>query len=44
MVRVLLDHGADWGARDSAGRCPADYLDRPAADPAQSAKMTEMLK
>ena len=43
-VRVLLDHGADRGARDSASHRPADYLDARADDPAQSAKIVEVLR
>jgi len=38
-LRVLLSHGADRVARDSAGHRPADYLDERAGDPAQSAKI-----
>ena len=34
MVRLLLDHGADRAARDSAGRRPADYLQRRTGDTA----------
>jgi hypothetical protein len=44
MVRLLPDHGADRAARDSAGRRPADYLQRRTGDTAQSAGIAEMLK
>ncbi len=44
MVRLLLDHGADPASRDSAGRCPADYVKNRAGDAAQSARISEMLK
>ena len=44
MVRLLLDHDADPNSRDSAGRRPADYVKNRTGDPAQSAKIAEMLK
>jgi uncharacterized protein len=44
MVRLLLDHGADTNRPDSAGRRPADYIRNRTGDPAQTAKISEMLK
>jgi ankyrin repeat protein/uncharacterized protein YecT (DUF1311 family) len=44
MIRLLIDHGADRTARDSAGRRAEDYLARRAGDPAQSAEIAEILK
>jgi uncharacterized protein YecT (DUF1311 family) len=44
MVRLLLDYGASAGKPDSAGRRPTDYLKRRTGDPAQSAKIAEMLR
>ena len=44
MVRLLLDHGADANRPDSAGRRASDYVKNRTGDPAQAAKIAEMLK
>ena len=44
IVRLLLDHGADPMRSDSGGRRASDYLKNRTGDPAQSAKIAEMLK
>jgi uncharacterized protein len=44
MVRLLLDHGADANKADGAGRRPADYIKNRTGDPAQAAKIAEILK
>jgi uncharacterized protein YecT (DUF1311 family) len=44
MVRLLLDHGADATTVDSLGHRASDYVKHRADDPAQIAKIAEMLK
>jgi ankyrin repeat protein len=44
MVRLLLDHGADATKADSVGRRASDYVKNRTGDPAQVAKIAEMLK
>jgi uncharacterized protein YecT (DUF1311 family) len=44
MVRLLLDHGADATAADSVGHRASDYIKNRIGDPAQTAKIAEMLK
>jgi uncharacterized protein YecT (DUF1311 family) len=44
MVRLLLDHGADATRSDSVGRRASDYVKNRTGDPAQAAKIAEMLK
>jgi uncharacterized protein YecT (DUF1311 family) len=44
MVRLLLDHGADATTADSVGHRASDYVKNRTGDPAQAAKIADMLK
>ncbi|MGH7037603.1 MAG: ankyrin repeat domain-containing protein [Stellaceae bacterium] len=44
FVRLLIDHGASAGQRDSAGRRPADYLKRRQGKAATAATIAALLK
>ena len=44
IVRLLLDHGVDATRSDSVGRRARDYVKNRTGDPAQAAKIAEMLK
>jgi hypothetical protein len=44
MVRLLLDHGADATTADTAGHRASDHVKNRTGDPAQAAKIAEMLK
>jgi ankyrin repeat protein len=44
MVRLLIDRGASAARSDGTGRRPTDYVERRSGEPAQAAKISEMLK